>query len=173
MFLYNIFVACLPLLRKPDEINDIPLTPAQRKLMGLAPSSAPPTPGSSYVTPPRYARTPTPMSGSPSNKDRYSGSSSTRKESPAGGSAAGSPFSPASSPLLHKAVGGGYNGSRRESYGSGSAYGSGSPLGYSTSRSSVLEAPSTPTPSGTKGSNIGLNSKWLYEKGRRNSGKVF
>jgi len=167
IFVYNIIVACLPLMRTPDEVNDIALTPAQRKLMGLAPSSAPPTPGSSYITPPRYARTPTPMSNSPSSKDRYSESPSGRRDSPREGSVTGSPFSPGASPLLQKAVGGGYNSSRRNSYGSGS------PLAFGVSRSTISETPPTPTPSGSKGSSLALNSKWLYEKSRRNSGKLF
>ena len=154
----------MPLLRPADEINDIPLTPAQRKLLSLPPSSAPPTPGSSYVTPPRYARTPTPMSSSPNNKDYYSESPLSRKGSPSSGSVNGLPFSPVSSPLLQKAIGGGANGSRRHSYGSAS------PLGPSASRGNVLEGPSTPTPGASKGATISLNNKWLYDKGRRNSG---
>jgi nucleoporin POM34 len=86
--------------------------------------------------------------------------------SPAAGSVSGSPYSPVSSPLLQKAVGGGFNGSRRQSYGSAS------PLGLGVSRGSTFEAPSTPTPAGSKSSNVTLNSKWLYDKGRRNSGNV-
>jgi len=107
------------------------------------------------------------MSNSPGSKDRYSESPSARRESPRDGNVTGSPFSPGASPLLQKAVGGGYSGSRRSSYGSGS------PLGFGASRSTISEAPPTPTPSGTKGANLGLNSKWLYEKSRRNSGKLF
>jgi len=36
----------------------------------------------------------------------------------------------------------------------------------------VPETPGTPSPLAAKGSNVGLNSKWLYEKGRRNSGNA-
>jgi len=157
----NIWQACRPLLRKKDDISDIALTPGQRKLLGLPPSSAPPTPGSQYATPPRYARTSTPLSRSPSSRDNYSTSPLSGKGSPTGRE--GSPFYPASSPLLQKAMGGGLNGNRRHSYGSPS------PLGPGGSRN-VPEMPGTPSPSAAKGTGVGLNSKWLYEKGRRNSG---
>ncbi|CZR56345.1 uncharacterized protein PAC_06233 [Phialocephala subalpina] len=165
MFIYNIIIACLPLFRTTDDMSDIPLTPAQRKLLGLPPSSAPPTPGSQYITPPRYARTPTPLSGSPAAKGVYSNSPLAGKGSPMSGSVNGSPFSPGASPLLQKAMGGNSNGNRRHSYGSPS------PLGPTGSRFGGPEAPGTPSPA-SKGSGIGLNSKWLYDKGRRNSGSA-
>ena len=165
MFVFNIILACLPLFRKEDPVSDIPLTPAQRKLLGLPPSSATPTPGSQYVTPPRYARTPTPLSGSPANKGNYSTSPLSGKRSPTA-SMQGSPFSPGASPLLQKAMGGGLNGNRRHSYGSPS------PLGPGASRMNMPETPGSPSPTTAKGSNIGLNSKWLYDKGRRNSGNT-
>ena len=164
---YNILVAFWPLLRTPDDLSDIPLTPAQRKLLGLPPTSKPPTPGSQYSTPPRVARTPTP-SGSPANKIG-SFSNSPLSGSPKSGSVKGSPYSPAQSPFLQKAVGGaGFDGSRRHSYGSSS------PLGPTGSRANVTlpEMPSTPTPLAGKGASIGLNNRWLYEKGRRNSGNA-
>lgn len=164
LFMYNVVVALLPLFRATDDISDIPLTPAQRKLLGLPPSSAPPTPGSNYITPPRYHRTPTPLSGSPVSKANYSNSPLSGKGSPTSGSISGSPFSPVSSPLLQKAMGGGLNGTRRHSYGSPS------PLGPGASRGNLPDTPGTPSPSAAKGVNIGLNSKWLYEKSRRNSG---
>jgi nucleoporin POM34 len=44
-----------------------------------------------------------------------------------------------------------------------------SPLGPGAHRASVPETPGTPSPT-AKGVNIGLNSKWLYDKTRRNSG---
>ncbi|KAE8446171.1 hypothetical protein EG329_012396 [Mollisiaceae sp. DMI_Dod_QoI] len=163
IFMYNILLACFPLFRTKDDMSDIPLTPAQRKLLGLPPSSAPPTPGSQYITPPRYARTPTPLS-SPATKGVYSGSPLAGKGSPTSGSISGSPFSPSASPLLQKAMGGVATGARRHSYGSPSPLG---PL----SRIGVAEAPGTPSPA-SKGSGIGLNSKWLYDKGRRNSGSA-
>ena len=160
VFVFNIMMACMPLLRTTDEITDIALTPAQRKLLGLPPISAPPTPGSQYVTPPRYART-TPVGGSPGARGSYSGSPLSGKGSP-NASTTGLPFSPNSSPLLQKAMGGGMNGTRRASYGSPS------PLGPSLSRVGS-ETPGSPSPA-SKSGGLGLNSKWLYDKGRRNSG---
>jgi len=82
---------------------------------------------------------------------------------------AGSPFSPGQSPFIQKAVGGaGFDGSRRHSYGSPS------PLGPAGSRANITlpETPSTPTPLAGKGASVGLNNRWLYEKGRRNSGNA-
>jgi nucleoporin POM34 len=38
LFVINIFIAILPLLRPKDTLADIPLTPAQRSLLGLSPS---------------------------------------------------------------------------------------------------------------------------------------
>jgi nucleoporin POM34 len=157
---YNLIVACWPLFRKKDDLADIPLTPGQRKLLGLPPSSKPPTPGSQYVTPPRYARTPTTLSGSPGSKGSFSNSMS-----PTSGSISGSPFSPGASPLLQKTMGAaGMNGSRRHSYGSPS------PLGPGASRGAVPEIPGSPSPMTSKGASVGLNNKWLYDKGRRSSG---
>ncbi|KAI9744172.1 MAG: hypothetical protein M1818_002324 [Claussenomyces sp. TS43310] len=158
---YNIAMAFLPLVGPKDDLSDIPLTPAQRKLLGLAPSSAPPTPGSQYATPPRYARTPTPLKGSPSNGNL--GSSISGKGSAAQDSPRGSPFSPNASPLLHKAMGG-MSSIRRPSYGSPS------PLGPAAQKT-WLEGPNTPSPTVGKGaSGVGLNSKWLYERGRGSPG---
>jgi nucleoporin POM34 len=130
---YNIAGATWPLFRGQDDLCDIPLTPAQRKLLGLPPSSKPPTPGSQYITPPRYARTPTPLGGSPSSNANspISGSPSQKQN---GGS--GSPFSPGTASYLQKALGGNsLNGSRRHSYGSPS------PLGPNLSRIGVPETP--------------------------------
>ena len=81
------------------------------------------------------------------------------------GSVSGSPFSPIASPLLQKAMGGGMNGARRHSYGSPS------PLGPGASRINLPEAPGSPSPA-AKAPSVGLNSKWLYDKGRRNSGSI-
>ncbi len=155
--------ACWPLMRTKDDISDIPLTPAQRKLLGLPPSSAPPTPDAKYATPPRYARTPTPLSASPASKGSYSNSPQAGNGSPLG-SISGSPFSPGASPLLQKAAGAaGIDGLRRYSYGSPS------PLGPGGSRMNMAETPSTPSPT-TKGASVGLNNRWLYDRGRTNSG---
>ena len=159
----NIIMACYPLFRKADDLSDIALTPAQRKLLGLPPSPAPPTPGSQYSTPPRYARTP---SGSPaSKKANFSNSPLAGKGSPRSPSAeVGSPFSPNASPLLQKSIAGMNGTNRRHSYGSPS------PLGPGGSRFGASEAPGSPSPGAAKGAGIGLNSKWLYDKERRSSG---
>jgi len=162
--LINIGVATMPLFRKRDVMNDIPLTPAQRTLLGLPPSSVPATPGSVYSTPPRYSRTPS-MSGSVGSNKSYASSPLSGRGSPApGGKLGGSPYSPAGSPLLQKAVTGGLNGARRSSFGSGS------PLGAATGSSLFKDIGSTPSPTAAKRSSVGLNSKWLYERGRRSSG---
>ncbi|OTB06082.1 hypothetical protein M426DRAFT_118036 [Hypoxylon sp. CI-4A] len=167
--LFNIGSSLLPLVRRKDDFSDIPLTPGQRKLLGLPPSSAPPTPGSVYSTPPRYSRTPS-ISGS-TGKRSFSGSprsSASNYGSPTGGSNGyssnsnnnnnisllGSP----SSPLLHKAM----SGARRSSISSPS------PMGMSTGSSLWGGVPDSPSPSPAAGkrSTVGLNSKWLYERGR-------
>jgi nucleoporin POM34 len=80
-------------------------------------------------------------------------------------SVTGSPFSPGASPFVQKAMGGSNGSNRRHSYGSSS-------LGPGSSRMGGLDTPGTPTPGATKGGGIGLNSKWLYDKGRRNSGSA-
>lgn len=160
----NILGASMPLLRAPDDISDIPLTPAQRKLLGLAPTSKQPTPGSQYSTPPRYARTPTPMSGSPGSRANSPLSGSPLQTN---GSRSNSPFSPGATPYLQKAIGGvGFDGSRRHSYGSPS------PLGPAGSKVNLQEIPGTPSPITAKGASVSLNNRWLFEKGRRNSGNA-
>jgi nucleoporin POM34 len=149
-------------------MEDIPLTPAQRKLFALPPSSKAPTPDAKYSTPPRYRRTPT-LKNSPGSKGSFPNSplSGTGRESPLGESF-GSQFSPGASPLLQKAIGAGIGAgmgeSRRHSYGS--------PLGPGNSRFGLSDGPGTPSPSTTKNSSVGLNSKWLYDKERRNSGSA-
>ncbi|TPX08228.1 uncharacterized protein E0L32_001876 [Thyridium curvatum] len=158
----NIALALLPLVRRQDDLSDIPLTPSQRKLLGLPPSSAPATPGSVYSTPPRYSRTPS-LSGSIGSNKSYTSSPLSGRGSPGPSSSRinGSPFSPVASPLFQKAV----NGPRRSSFGSPS------PLPPSSSGGLFPDAPGTPSPSGTgKRSSVGLNNKWLYERGRKGSG---
>ncbi|KAJ9617175.1 hypothetical protein H2200_000896 [Cladophialophora chaetospira] len=119
----------LPYAPAQDDISDIPLTPSQRQLLGLAPSTQS-TPASadspaSYITPPRYRRVsnspyaaddsdPTDRrsisanySASPLSTSRYTlGFSPTPSQSVARRTASGSPFSPSptASPLLHKAI---------------------------------------------------------------------
>ncbi|KAL8731824.1 MAG: hypothetical protein Q9181_004156 [Wetmoreana brouardii] len=176
--IYNILIALLPLYTGADNIQDIPLTPSQRALLGLDPNATPPpTPGTQYVTPPRYARSPTPRNhNSPSsnrssagNKPPYSLHKERSSESPSYG---GSPFSPSASPLLW---------SQKASFGSDSmlglrrsSLGSPSPLGMGKSES-LWSAPGTPSPLAGKGqgqgASVGLNSRWLYERGKGGSGR--
>lgn len=160
LFIVNILTELYPLLRPKDELADIPLTPTQRSLLGLSPSSGPPvTPGTQYVTPPRYRTVSGSRAGSPSSRGTSplatSGSPVSRQPS----------YSPTmSSPLLHKALApGNREAGRRQSFGS-------STLNSSLRDSSSLAVPpSTPTPTGGKGNKIGLSNKWLYEKSRRHS----
>lgn len=158
VFAYNIFMAFWPLLRPKDDLSDIPLTPAQRSLLGLPPASAPPTPGSTYITPPRYARSPVPRNSASNSPRGGSPLSGSPRDSPMNGTPSkegrGSPFSPGASPLLQKS----FNNQRRGSYGSPS------PLGR------IGAEPGTPSPSGGGKASVGLNSKWLYEKGRAPGG---
>lgn len=153
--IFNISRALLPLVRQPDDLSDIPLTPAQRKLLGLPPSSKPETPNSAYSTPPRYSRTPS-LAGSPASIRSYASSPTAAIGSPV--SVSNSPA--AASPLLHKVVGG----VRRSSFGASGQFGA--------STTSLLDGPSTPSPATGKRSSVSLNNKWLYEKGRRSSGNV-
>ncbi|KAK6954772.1 hypothetical protein Daesc_004741 [Daldinia eschscholtzii] len=163
--LFNIGTNLLPLIRPKDDLSDIPLTPAQRKLLGLPPTSAPPTPGSAYSTPPRYSRTPS-ISGSAGSKRSFS--SSPRSPTPNYGSLSGGNgngnlggLGSPQSPLLQKAM----NGARRSSI---SSLGSSGLLSASTGFSSsfyggVPDSPS-PSPATGKRSTVGLSSKWQYER---------
>ncbi|KAI0534947.1 nuclear pore complex component-domain-containing protein [Xylaria digitata] len=160
----NIVLNLLPLFRAKDDFSDIPLTPAQRKLLGLPRSSAPPTPGSVYSTPPRYARTPS-ASGSAGSRRSFSSSpiltrspSNQDSPTPAGN---GSGITSPGHHLLQKAV----FGARRSSLGS---IGSPSPIRGSTSTGAALfgSGPESPSPSPAgKRSTVGLNSKWRYDRG--------
>lgn len=164
-FVLNIFIALYPLFRPKDDLADIPLTPTQRSLLGLNPSATTnsATPGTQFVTPPKYrvsSRTGSPVGRSASPLSTSANFSSQKASS-------GPSFSPTTSPLLYKAVSnGGKESTRRPSF--GSSYGSSSPLGRSTS--SFKESsfgPATPSPIGGKRVNVGLSNKWLYERSRR------
>ncbi|KAI1762711.1 NPCC-domain-containing protein [Hypoxylon sp. FL1150] len=162
--IFGIGTNLLPLVRHKDDLSDIPLTPSQRKLLGLPPASAPPTPGSVYSTPPRFSRTPS-ISGSAGSKRSWSGSPRSpfsNQGSPIAGNGSANlgGFGSPSSPLLQRAMGG----ARRSSLGS-----LGSPsLGASTATSLFGGVPDSPSPNPTaaKRSSVGLNNKWLYERGR-------
>ena len=161
-------MATMPLWRTPDNFNDIPLTPSQRKLLGLDPNaSRPPTPGTQYITPPRYSYSPGSRTSSPKsrNSGRSQSPASMRGSPSAMSQANGSPYSPSASPLWQKTVGN-KDQSRRHSYGSPSPLGPGTP----SKDLSVLGAPHTPSPSTGRGVSVGLNSKWLYERGRGSPG---
>lgn len=164
LLLLNIVIALLPLFRRylKDDITDIPLTPSQRQAMGLNPNASPTptTPGSgNYVTPPRYQKS-TPRSSLSNQGDRTASGSplSGSQRGNLGKSSSNSPFSPSSgSPLFQRAVS---SSSRRMSFDRQS------PLSNSLfGESSSSNTPSTPTPS-TGRASVGLNNKWLYEKGR-------
>ncbi|GIK00161.1 hypothetical protein Aspvir_004181 [Aspergillus viridinutans] len=157
----NILVALYPLFRPKDDLSDIPLTPTQRSLLGLDPSTTPPlTPGTTYITPPRYrlsaSRTATPASKGASSPLSGSAGLSGRRLS------SGASFSPSTSPLLYKAVSnGGKESGRRPSFGSSSTFSRSSLFGESSI------GPASPSPVGGKRANLGLSNKWLYERSRR------
>lgn len=178
--LYNITTALLPLLKTPDELTDIPLTPTQRSLLGLDPDATPPlTPGTQYITPPRYPCSPTPRNISPAanrnnNNNTTSNYSTPITQSPSFGRE-GSGSSPAASPLWQKSLG--KSTARRSSYGSPSPLGPGG-YGYGGggNSSSILGTPSPTNARGqgqAGGPTVALNNKWLYQKGRRASGSRY
>ncbi|KAL8772833.1 MAG: hypothetical protein Q9209_002178 [Squamulea sp. 1 TL-2023] len=171
--MYNIATALWPLYRGHDPVSDIPLTPSQRALLGLDPNATPPpTPGTQYVTPPRYARSPTPHNeSSASNRSRHSSAGKTlftgqdRSESLLFANSENS-FSPSASPLWQNSMLGSGRDTRRRS-----SMGTPSPLGPGKDSGS-LWMPNTPSPvTGKGGASVSLNNKWLYERGRTDSGR--
>lgn len=162
---FQIGMACLPLIRPKDNLVDIPLTAAQRKLLGLAPAETQSIPDATFSTPPRYSRTPS-IAGSVGSNRSFSGSPLSGRGSPAfqsPGVGSGSQYSPVGSPLLQKSV---------SALGRRPSFGSASPFAASTS-TSLFSEPTSPSPSGGKRTSVGLNNKWLYEKGRRSSGSAW
>ena len=162
-------MAISPLLKPKDTLSDIPLTPAQRNLLGLPPSNIPPTPGSTYVTPPRYARSPatrsvtntprenSPLSNSVNGRNSPLGAS-YNNGTPSKETGRASPFSPNQvSPLLQRT----FSNQRRDSFG-GSSPGNG--------MFGRIGEPGTPSPSGGAKASVPLNNKWLYDKGRTSQG---
>ncbi|KAL8677190.1 MAG: hypothetical protein Q9186_006366 [Xanthomendoza sp. 1 TL-2023] len=173
--IYNIAIALWPLYKGHDDVSDISLTPSQRALLGLDPNATPPpTSGARYVTPPRYARSPTLRNDSgASNRSSHGSAGKTpfsRKdrgsESPLFGSSE-NPFTPSASPLWQKSMLGGGRDTRRRS-----SLGTPSPLGPGKDSGS-LWTPNTPSPTTGKGvgASVGLNNRWLYERGRTGSGR--
>lgn len=167
-FVFNILVALYPLFRPKDDLSDIPLTPTQRSLLGLDPAATPPvTPGTTFVTPPRY-RLSTSRKASPASRQTAS-----RQTSPMSANASFSerrssistPFSPVSSPLLYKAVSnGGRESVQRQSIGSASPLARSNSFGESGMSSM---GPGTPSPLVGKRASLGVKNKWLYERSRR------
>ncbi|KAF2768723.1 hypothetical protein EJ03DRAFT_375074 [Teratosphaeria nubilosa] len=148
-FTANIGIAIFPLLRPHDTCEDIPLTPAQRAQLGLPPMTRQATPQEKeqYVTPPRYSRSNTPQSGSSLRAEASDSPLGARGGSPLDGSfrrsASKSPF-----------------GSSK----SRSSFRDSSPL-LGGSEFDAVASLGTPTKSNNRAS-VGLNNKWLYEKGR-------
>lgn len=195
----NILVACLPLIRRKDDLSDIPLTPAQRKLLNLPPSSKPATPDTVYSTPPRYSRTPSipnstgKIGGSSNNNnyetaltgaDRYDLDSfgKTSYGSSVGSSSyGGSINSTTASPLLQRGMAFGRQQPNPFKALQSIPTSSLSPatarlLNQSTTSfaSSIFNgAPGTPSPAGGKAISVGLNNKWLYERSRKTSNNVW
>lgn len=168
LLLLNIITNILPLLRKKDTMEDIPLTPQQRQLLDLPPMSRPATPQeqAAWVTPPRYSRNTTPSSmdsllvnarGTPlsaraSPRESIMSSTPPQSSNYMGKRAGGSPYS--GSPLARASPDTMFA-RRRDSSGTPR----GSPL------ASESEVFGTPLGKSSRAS-IGLNSKWLYEKGK-------
>lgn len=66
---YIVLTALKPLWSGPDQLLDIDLNATQRFLLGLDPNATPPvTPTTKYVTPPKYTRSATPLSGTPGSR---------------------------------------------------------------------------------------------------------
>jgi nucleoporin POM34 len=165
--LCNGLLAIRPLLPfgPKDDFSDIALTPRQRELLGLPASSTPPTPGSTYITPPRYVRTtPRAVSATSSRMATAGTSPGTRSttDSPLGlrsstfGSGGSLSASPASG-LVRRAT---VAGSKRWSLGSGA--------GLKALEDSIFgptpPTPSTPTPNSGQRATVALNNKWLYKR---------
>ena len=152
-FVLHVLLAFRPLAGGKDNLSDIPLSPSQRVLFGLDPTSTPATPGSTFITPPRYTRSPTIHSSGRKASSSFAG----KGDNSVGTS--GSPLSPSISPLRHQAIES--NVVRRLSLGSHSDPSIFSSNGSNSSSSRVF---GTPTPKPRNG--INLNSKWLYEKSK-------
>lgn len=143
-FLGNILLAFAPLFQPQDNCEDVPLSAAQRQLLGLAPMSRPATPQEQgqWVTPPRYSKS---RSATPS-----SGNSLRAQPS-------GSPLSGRGPPLSGSQL--------RRSFSGSSLARPGSERGSPFDTSDV-DAAGNSTPTKSNKASVPLNSKWLYEKGR-------
>ena len=175
----------IPYISKKDTIEDIPLTPSQRALLGLPPSasSTPVRTGSpfaaspGYVPPPRYHRrissNNSTSSSTPNSSDRRSISANYGGTPSRGTFSNNIPFSPPSggSPLFHKAI---ERQQRRQSQSDfdltqqRNSYGTGAEVG-GLSRSNSMNARSgiagSPVLSRTgTGARKGVNFKWMYDQ---------
>ena len=193
----NIVLACQPILpyfNKPDTIEDIPLTPSQRALLGLPRSQSNTPVGTAgtakYITPPRYRRSSPSYTGTPqsntTNRATYTDSPASTSRHTLGFSpsqntfgtptrrASGSPFSGAS-PLFSKAVmnqkgNSDWTESTRSLLGGNVSTNSfNSTLRRSQSLRDRRQEPGTPSPITREKTRVniqpGLNYKWLYDKG--------
>lgn len=158
-------------MRKKDNLADVALTPSQRALLGLDPKDTPPvTPTTKYVTPPRYPRSSTPRNASPGSRvsDNHNSPLSRNGSPLVGLQASDSPAPSSPSPLWHQAVASSQDFGRRSSFGSSSS--SLFRIGPSAKDHGILGASSTPSPSAGRGASVSLNNRWLYERGRADSG---
>lgn len=173
----NILISSLPLMRKPDPCEDVPLTPQQRKLLGLPPMTRPATPQeeAQYVTPPRFSRSATPNSRTTSLNATRGGSSPLSGRGTPSGSfrLSGEWGSPAQGNQLRRTESG------NSLLGSGGRESGGERrrLSYTAfSNSSGLDISGfesigrIETPTKEKKASVGLNNKWLYERGRGSPG---
>ena len=150
-------IAVKPLWSGPDQLLDIDLNATQRSLLGLDPNATPPaTPATKYVTPPRYARSITPQSGTPGSRGSSPASSPLAYKNGFGYRGASGSFSTTDSPSQRASIS---SNSRRHSFG----------LGTPSKDGSVF-APQTPSPP-VKASGIVFSNKWLYHKGIRSGSK--
>ncbi|KAI6913425.1 hypothetical protein KC334_g1438 [Hortaea werneckii] len=179
----NIALSLAPLFRPQDPCDDIPLTDSQRYHLGLPPRTRPATPleEKEYITPPRYSRNSTPQSDRGGNSTRLFASESPLGTRSAGGSPldgslrggrgslGGSPFGSSSQRRPSPRQRSSFQGLTQRSSPLGGlnndvdGFGS-SLLGGSTGTPTKSSGATTTTPVGK--ASVGLNSKWLYEKGR-------
>ncbi|KAK9464363.1 nuclear pore complex component-domain-containing protein [Lipomyces arxii] len=90
LFLWNIIDGLIRLVRPKDQLTDVPLTPTQRKLMGLDPGpNTPITP----ITPPKYVKNMSLTRESP-RPSPLNPASATKPHTPASASSALSPRTP-------------------------------------------------------------------------------
>ncbi|KKA27056.1 hypothetical protein TD95_002467 [Thielaviopsis punctulata] len=175
----NIGVACLPLVRAKDTMADIPLSNEQRQLLGLPLCANAPAADVKINTPPRYSRTPS-MAGFVNSRVGYGGSLlSDLNDLPASSNMLplkSSQYAPMLSPLAYKSARSPNStalslvespSAMKTTFGSSTATSPGMGPGNSLSNFSASLVSDVGSPSPSKRASVGLNSKWLYEKSRR------